>query len=118
MINQQNVGMYGFKWYRGLAGCSLRGYCLVSVLLNRSTQYNRLFLNRTFLVLFQLCFLFVLLYIIVSRGGEVGEYIKCELIGGGSLRHLSTFSSLPIVAVHYIHINTCYVLLLLLTLPM
>ena len=32
------------------------------------------------------------------------EYIKCELIGGGSSRHLNTFSNLLIVAVHYTHI--------------
>ena len=29
------------------------------------------------------------------------DYIKCELIGGGSPRHLNTFSNLLIVAVHY-----------------
>ena len=46
------------------------------------------------------------------------DYIKCELIGGGSRRHLNTFSSLFIVAVHYTHSNTCYALLLLLTSPM
>ena len=43
------------------------------------------------------------------------DYIKCELIGGGSSRHLHTFSNLFIVAVYYIHINICYVLVLLLT---
>ena len=46
------------------------------------------------------------------------DYIKCERIGGGSPRHLGTFSNLFFVAVHYTHINTCYVLLLLLTEPM
>ena len=46
------------------------------------------------------------------------DYIKCELIGGGSSRHLKPFSNLFIVAVHYTHINTRYVLLLLLTAPM
>ena len=70
------------------------------------------------------------------------DYIKCELVGGGSPRHLNTFSNLFIVAVHYTHIqymlyiaaivdcthvhhvvhythiNTCHVLLLLLTVPM
>ena len=34
---------------------------------------------------------------------DVGDYIKCELIGGGSLRHLNTFSNLFIVAEHYTH---------------
>ena len=29
------------------------------------------------------------------------DYIKCELIGRGSPRHLNTFSNLYIVAVHY-----------------
>ena len=29
------------------------------------------------------------------------DYIKCELVGGVSLRHLNTFSNLFIVAVYY-----------------
>ena len=29
------------------------------------------------------------------------DYIKCELSGGESCRHLSTFSNLSLVAVHY-----------------
>ena len=37
------------------------------------------------------------------------DYITCELIGGGSPRHLNTFSNLFIVSVHYTHINTCCV---------
>ena len=45
------------------------------------------------------------------------DYIKCELICGGSPRHINTLSNLYIVAVHYTHINTHYVLLLLLTAP-
>ena len=79
-------------------------------------------------VLFQAFFVVVCIY-------------NCKLIGGGSPRHLNTFSNLFIVAVHYTHqhmlcivaivdcthlyhvvhytlINTCYVLLLLLTAPM
>ena len=56
-----------------------------------------LFLNKTFLFL------------------AVEVDIKCELIDGGPARYLSTFSNLFIVAVHYTHINTCYVLL---TIPM
>ena len=40
------------------------------------------------------------------------DYIKCELIGG---EFPGQFSNLFIAAVHYTHINTCYVLLLLLT---
>ena len=67
---------------------------------------------------------------LVSSGSVVlSVYFSCtleekwrttssELIGGGSARHLNTFSNLFIVAVHYTHINTCYVLLLLLTAPM
>ena len=47
-----------------------------------------------------------------NSGEDVKDYIKCELIVGGSLRH--TFSILFIVAVYYTH-NSCYVLLLLLT---
>ena len=41
----------------------------------------------------------------------------CKLSEGGSPRLFNT-SNLFIVAVHYTHINTCYVLLLLLTAPM
>ena len=53
------------------------------------------------------------------------DYIKCELIGGGSPRHLNTFLTclLLLYTTHistramcccytYTHINTCYVLLL------
>ena len=46
------------------------------------------------------------------------DYIKCELIDGGSPRYLDTISNLLIVAIHHTHINTCYVLLLLLTVSM
>ena len=46
----------------------------------------------------------------------MADYIKCELIGGGSPRHLKHFFQLfYIVAVYYILINTRYVLLLLLS---
>ena len=31
------------------------------------------------------------------------DYIKCELISGGSPKHVSTLSSVFIVAVHYTH---------------
>ena len=34
------------------------------------------------------------------------DYIKCELIGGVSPRHLNTFSNLCIVSVHYAQTNT------------
>ena len=40
------------------------------------------------------------------------DNIKCELIGGGSPKHLNTFSNLIVVAVHYTHIYAGYVLLL------
>ena len=43
------------------------------------------------------------------------DYLKCELMGGGSPRHLNTFSNMFIIDVHYTHGNTCYVVLLLLT---
>ena len=43
------------------------------------------------------------LCIYVSSGGEVHDYIKCEPIGGGSPRHLNTFSNLFIVAMHCTH---------------
>ena len=36
------------------------------------------------------------------------DYIKCELIDGGSLRHSNTFSNLFIVAVHYISTHAMY----------
>ena len=45
------------------------------------------------------------------------DYIKCELIGGGSPRDIETFSNMFIVAVRYTHANTCYAMLLLLTVP-
>ena len=32
------------------------------------------------------------------------DYIKCDLIGRGSPRHLKTFSNLFIVVVHYTHV--------------
>ena len=41
------------------------------------------------------------------------EYIKCELIGGGSPRYLNTFSNLYIVAVHYTYQHMLLLLLLL-----
>ena len=53
----------------------------------------------------------------LSSGEVVEDYIKYELISRGSPRHLNKFSNLFIVAVHYTHTNTCYVLLLLLTAP-
>ena len=62
-------------------------------------------------------YLFVLLFVYISSGGEVEDYTKCELIGGGSPIHLYTFSNLFIAAVHYSQISTCYVSLLLLTTP-
>ena len=43
-------------------------------------------------------------------GGEKEDYIKCELIGGGSPRHFSISS---IIAAHYTYIKTCSVWLLL-----
>ena len=54
------------------------------------------------------------------------DYIMCELIDGGSPRHLNSFSNLSIIAVHYtrqstlcnvaiVDYNPLYVMLLLLT---
>ena len=37
------------------------------------------------------------------------DYIQCELIGGGSPRHLKTLYDLLIVAVHYTHINDTHI---------
>ena len=45
------------------------------------------------------------------------DYIKCELIGGGSPRHFNTFLTC-LLLLYTTHINTCYVLLLLLTVHM
>ena len=45
------------------------------------------------------------------------DYIKCEPISGMSLKYLNSFSNSFIITVQYTHINTCYVLLLLLTTP-
>ena len=45
------------------------------------------------------------------------DYIKGELIGKGSPRHLNTLTNLFIVAVHYTPINNCFVLLLFLAVP-
>ena len=46
------------------------------------------------------------------------DYTKCELMGGGAPWLLNTFSNLFIVAVYYAHVDTCSVLLLLLTVSM
>ena len=97
-------------------------YSLMPLFLPGHSNINVVVLNKTFLLLFQM-FLFVCLFVCfciswLSSGGEVEDYIKCELSGGGSPRHLNSFSNLSIVAVHYTHINTCYVLLLWVTVPM
>ena len=39
----------------------------------------------------------------MSSGGEKEHYIKYELIGGGSPRHLDTFSNFFMLAVRYRH---------------
>ena len=102
---------------RNLTGCSLHGYSLFPFPFNSSIQYICLF---PFLLLFQVFFLtrFVVSIYIIVEYGVVEDYIKCGLIGRRSLRsprHLNTFSNLFIVAVHYKHINTYFVLLLLWT---
>ena len=65
--------------------------------------------------MFVCLFVLLFLYIKVSSGGEVADYIKCELIGGGYPRHLNTS---VIDFVYNTHINTCFVKLLLLTVTM
>ena len=53
--------------------------------------------HKTFLLLFQLPFcLFVLLfwYITVAVEEKGGHHLKWEVIGGGSSRHLNTFSNI------------------------
>ena len=52
------------------------------------------------------------------------DYIKCELIGGGSPKHLNTLQTVAVVdcthvhhVVHYKIIRTYHTLLLLLTAP-
>ena len=45
-------------------------------------------------------------FVCLFSGGEEEDYIKCELIGGGSSRYLNTISNLCIVAVHYTHTAT------------
>ena len=54
----------------------------------------------------------------LSSGGEKEDYIKCVV--GGSLRHLNTFSNFFYFYcwLSTTHINTHYVLLLLVTVPM
>ena len=46
------------------------------------------------------------------------DYIKCELIGGGSPRHLNPASNLFIVAAHHTLMTHANALLLMLTVPM
>ena len=54
------------------------GTLLFPFFFNRSIQYGCLFV---------LC-----VYIIIEQWRRKGDYIKCELIGGVSPRHLNTFS--------------------------
>ena len=83
------------------------GTVLCPFLSNRSVQYSWLSL-KTFLLLHQLL---VFVCFVVLEEKWTTSYIKWELIGRWS-NHLNTISNLFIVAEHYIHINTCYVLLL------
>ena len=71
---------------------------------NWSIQYSCSFLNKIVLLLFQVdCFISEYCSLAVE------DYTKCELIGRGSPRHLNTFLTSLLLAVHYTHINTCYV---------
>ena len=68
------------------------GFSHVSVL-NREIQYSScLFLNNNF-GLYSSAFLFVLLLLVtkLNNRGEKKDYIKSELIDGGSPTHLNTF---------------------------
>ena len=49
---------------------------------------------------------FLSVCILYLSNGEVEDYTKCELIGGGAPKH--TFSNLFIVDVHYISIHAMY----------
>ena len=65
-------------------------YCAgIPLFFNRSIRYSRLFLIETLLLSFQVLCLFVCFVVSVhqlSNGGPKEDYIKCELIGGGSPR--------------------------------
>ena len=84
-----------------LTGCGPYGCSLVSIFF-LSGQYNIAvcFLNKTFLLLFQV--LFVCLFCcFVYSSLEVENYIEWESIGGVSPRHLNTFSNLFIDTYQY-----------------
>ena len=53
------------------------------------------FLIKYFFSCFKCSFFFFVVVCVYQRsGGEVEDYIKCELIVGGSPRYLNTFSNL------------------------
>ena len=95
----------------GLTGHGLHGYSLSFLLFFFLTDH---FCFSFFS--FKCCFVWFVVCVHYSCAvrGEVEDYIKCKLIGGGSPRHLNSIANLFIVAEHYTHINTCYALLLLL----
>ena len=72
--------------------------------------YNRLLINKIFFARVSKALFCCFCNYSLSSGGEVEDYIKCELIGGWSPRHLNTLSN-----IFKVIISTCYVLLLLLT---
>ena len=52
----------------------------------------------------------VFAYIIVEQRKEQEDYIKSELIGGGSPKYLNNFSNFILIillAIHSTHINCC-----------
>ena len=66
-----------------------------------------LFLNKTFCVGFKCIFVYFVVSVYHSCSeGKKEDYIKCEMIGGLSLRYLNTFlNSFLLLAVNYININ-------------
>ena len=57
---------------------------------------------------FQIRHLCSFVYIIVEQGKEKEDYIKSELIGGGSLKYLNNFSYfilIVLLAIHSTHTN-------------
>ena len=92
----------------GITGCGLHEYNFVSVLFNRSIQYSWLYLNKSFLHLFSS--VFVRLFVLLSRmtTSRVRWFVE-------GLLDVLTLSNFLLLAVHYTHINTHYVLLLFLT---
>ena len=89
------IWVYDLNGKGCLTGCGLHGSSFVAgfFFFNRSIQYSWWFLNGTRLLGLRVLFCLFCCFCIwlLSSGGEMADYIKCELIGGGSPRHLNTF---------------------------